>query len=105
MWTQFVDVRSGLLAKLSWTHHRTIFLRYKSAEEIEFYLKISIKENYMARELDRQISVSFFERAMIGDTKISPALKEISLESRGSFKDNYIFEFLNLSEPHSKSDL
>ena len=42
---------------------------------------------------------------MIGDTKISPALKEISSEICGSFKDNYIFEFLNLSESHSESDL
>jgi predicted nuclease of restriction endonuclease-like (RecB) superfamily len=57
--TQFADIRNSLLAKLSWTHHRTIFSRCKSAEEIEFYLRTSIKENYTARELDRQISASF----------------------------------------------
>ena len=49
-------------------------------EEREFYLKLSKKENYSVRELDRQISASLFERSMIGNTKISAALSDFYID-------------------------
>ncbi|GGG59340.1 PDDEXK nuclease domain-containing protein [Epilithonimonas arachidiradicis] len=105
--TQFEiqDIRNTILTQLSWTHHRTIFSRCKTDEEREFYLKISIKENYTVRELERQISAGLFERTMIGNTTLSTTLKEIHSDINKTFKDNYIFEFLNLPEPHNESDL
>jgi hypothetical protein len=36
---------------------------------MEFYLKLVKQESYSKRELDRQISASFFERTMIGNSK------------------------------------
>jgi hypothetical protein len=66
---QSQDIRKTILAQISWTHHRTIFSRCKTEEEREFYLRLSIKENYSVRELDRQISASLFERTMLGNVK------------------------------------
>ena len=40
-------------------------------EEKEFYLKLSIKERYSFRELERQIGSSVFERTMISSIKMS----------------------------------
>lgn len=102
---EFQDIRNTILSQLSWTHHRTIFSRCKTEEEREFYIRMSIKENYNVRELDRQISASLFERTMIGNTKLSPKAKEIHMDIVNTFKDSYVFEFLNLPEPHHESDL
>jgi len=61
--------------------------------------------HYSVRELDRQISASLFERTLLGNATTSTALKELNHNLSNTFKDSYVFEFLNLSEPHSESDL
>jgi predicted nuclease of restriction endonuclease-like (RecB) superfamily len=93
------------LREISWSHNLAIFSRCKSTEEREFYLKLSKEENYSLRELDRQISASLFERRMIVTSKISTALRETYPDITNTFKDSYVFDFLNLPEPHSEKDL
>lgn len=104
---QFVpmDIRQTILGKVSWTNHLIIFTRCKIDVEREFYIRMSIKERYSKRELDRQISACQFERTMLGNTQLSPALKEFTQEIEPVFKDSYIFDFLNLPESHNESDL
>jgi len=96
---------SPLVREISWTNNLLIFSRCKTIEEMEFYLKIVKLENYSKRELDRQISASFFERTMIGNPKLSPAVRESNRDISRTFKDSYVFEFLNLPDPHSERDL
>ncbi len=96
---------SPLMREISWTNNLLIFSRCKTIEEMEFYLKCVKQENYSKRELDRQISASLFERTMIGNSKLSPAVRENNKDFSNTFKDSYIFEFLNLPDPHSESDL
>lgn len=96
---------STLLREISWSHNLAIFSRCKTVEEREFYLKLAKQENYSFRELERQISASLFERTMIGNSKLSTALRESNHDLTNTFKDRYVFEFLNLPEPHSESDL
>jgi predicted nuclease of restriction endonuclease-like (RecB) superfamily len=96
---------SPLVREISWTNNLLIFSRCKTIEEMEFYLKLVEQENYNKRELDRQISASLFERTMIGNAKLSPAVRESNNDLSNAFKDSYVFEFLNLPEPHSESDL
>ena len=107
MWQQINEenIRQTILAKISWTNHLLIFSRCKSEEEREFYLRMSIKEKYSKRELDRQISSGLFERTVIGNSNLSPSLRDIHPEVTNNFKDSYVFEFLNLPEPHSENDL
>lgn len=96
---------SALLREISWSHNLAIFSRCKTVEEREFYLKLAKQENYSYRELDRQISASLFERTMIGNTKLSTVLRESHPNIANTFKDSYIFDFLNLKEPHYESEL
>jgi predicted nuclease of restriction endonuclease-like (RecB) superfamily len=96
---------SPLVREISWTNNLLIFSRSKTIEEMEFYLKIAKQENYSKRELDRQISAGFFERTMIGNSKLAPAVRESKNDLSATFKDSYVFEFLNLPETHSESDL
>ncbi|MGQ7855718.1 PDDEXK nuclease domain-containing protein [Pedobacter sp. WC2501] len=96
---------STLVREISWSHNLAIFSRCNSPEAREFYIKLSKKENYSFRELDRQISSGFFERSIIGNTKLSTVLRELHNDLENSFKDTYVFEFLNLPGPHNESDL
>ncbi|MFQ6601237.1 PDDEXK nuclease domain-containing protein [Flavobacterium sp. C3NV] len=96
---------STLAREISWSHNLAVFSRCKLVEEREFYLKLSKEENYSFRELERQISASLFERTIIGNSKLSTVLREIDSDITNSFKDKYVFEFLNLPEPHNESDL
>ena len=96
---------SPLVREISWTNNLMIFSRCKTIEEMEFYLKIVKQDNYSKRELDRQISASFFERTMMGNSKLSPVARESNSDLSNTFKDSYVFEFLNLSDRHSESDL
>lgn len=96
---------SPLVREISWTNNMLIFSRCKTIEEKEFYIKLVKRENYSKRELDRQISSSLFERTMIGNSKLSTMLGENNHELTNTFKDSYVFEFLNLKEPYSENDL
>lgn len=44
---------STLLTQISWSNHLAILSSSKSDEEREFYIRLSIKERYSARELQR----------------------------------------------------
>ncbi len=89
---------SPLVREISWTNNLLIFSRCKTIEEMEFYLKLVKQDNYSKRELDRQISASLFERKMIGNLKLSPAVRENNEDISKTFKDSYVFEFLNLRQ-------
>jgi len=96
---------STLLREISWSHNLAIFSRCKTIEEQEFYIKLTKQENYSFRELDRQISSSQFERTMIANSKLSTALRESNADIANTFKDSYVFDFLNLPETFNESDL
>ena len=93
------------MREISWSHNLAIFSRCKSGEEREFYLKLAKQENYSFRKLDRQISASLFERTMIGNSKISTALRETNQGISNAFKDSYVLEFLGLPDTHNENEL
>ena len=50
------EIVTPLVTQLSWTNNLLILSGTKTQEERRFYLKLSIKNKYSKRELDRQIS-------------------------------------------------
>lgn len=94
-----------VVREISWTNNLTILSRANTIEEKEFYLRLCIQEKYSKRELERQISSSVFERVILGNVKLSPLVREIHPAITDSFKDSYVFEFLNLGETHDENDL
>jgi predicted nuclease of restriction endonuclease-like (RecB) superfamily len=96
---------SPLVREISWTNNLLIFSRCKTIEEMEFNLNLVKQENYSKRELDRQISASIFERTIIGNSKLSPAVREKNDDLSKTFKDSYVFEFLNLPDQHNENEL
>lgn len=96
---------SSVLREISWTHNLTIFSRCKTMEEREFYIKVTKKENYSTRELNRQISASLFERTMIGKSNLSSTLRENEEVFPDTIRDSYVFDFLKLPTAYTESDL
>jgi len=96
---------SALVREISWSQNLAIFSRCKTNEERKFYLTQCQQEHYSFRELDRQISASLFERTIIGGEKLSTALRAIHPNISNTFRDSYIFDFLNLPEPHNEGQL
>ena len=99
------DIRESILTKISWTHHLILISRTKTDVEREFYLRLSIQENYSVKELERQINSGVYERVMIGNLKLPPLVRETHPEIYNNLKDSYVFEFLNLEGPYSEGDL
>jgi predicted nuclease of restriction endonuclease-like (RecB) superfamily len=97
--TKFV---SAVLAQISWTNHRLIISKTKSAEEKLFYLFSCINDKLSTRELERQLNTAVFERNMLA--RQTSALLPQGLPEN-IFKDPYIFEFLDLPDTHSENEL
>jgi predicted nuclease of restriction endonuclease-like (RecB) superfamily len=96
---------AALLRQLPWTQNLLILARSKRAEEREFYLRLAIREKWSSRELERQLDTALFERTVLAPAKVSAALTQLHPTAGSLFKDAYFFDFLELPEPHSESDL
>ena len=91
-----------ILCQVTWSNHLEILSQTKSAEEKFFYLLHCIKEKWSMRDLRRQLSSGYFERTMLSNEKAPTLLTQLP---QNLFKDPYIFEFLDLPDGHSESDL
>lgn len=99
-----------LSPNLSWTHYRTL-LRADSPDTRAFYEIEAIKNNWSARELERQINSLLFER--LAKSRNKAALMKLATKGQeiatpaDVFKDPVVIEFLGLPESHRlvESDL
>ncbi len=94
-----------LVRELSWTHNLLIMARCKRDEEREFYLRMSAREKWGKRELERQLNGALFERVALAPPKLAPAVRETHPEAESIFKDSYLIEFVDLPSGHSEADL
>lgn len=93
---------STLLTQISWTNHRLILSKTKSAEEKFYYLITTVREKYSSRDLERALNSAQFERVMLSNPIVSALRSQLP---QNLFKDPYIFEFLQLPDGHSEQDL
>ena len=93
------------LARITWSHHEEILRGSTTPEEMLFYLVLTVKERYTVRELRRQIKSALFERQML--TKNTLLVPEHPKKEwlADIFRERYMFEFLELKDPHSEFEL
>ncbi|WP_373127886.1 hypothetical protein [Dielma fastidiosa] len=53
-----------------------------------------VKERLSKRELERQIDSSYFERYMLSQKTLTPAIAESKRGTGNVFLDNYVLDFL-----------
>ena len=102
------EIASTLLTQISWTNNLLIINGSKSKEERHFYLKLAIKNNYSKRELNRQISSSYYERYLLSNGNQLPTRKKTIDEDdypNTRILDTYSLEFLDLPNEFSEIDL
>jgi predicted nuclease of restriction endonuclease-like (RecB) superfamily len=87
---------STLLREISWSNNILILVAAKTDEAKEFYINKTIKYNYSARELERQLDAMLFERTMLSNEKNKLVLAKH--EGLQLLRDNYVLELLNISE-------
>lgn len=92
--------RAALPRVLTWTHYRILMAQCKSADENLFYSRSALQLRWSTRELEQQITRGAFERTMLADAKLTPALKEFPQDASGVFKDSYLIDFAGLTEPY-----
>jgi len=94
-----------LVRELSWSHNLLIMSHCRWPEEREFYLRVSERERWTYRELQRQINGALFERAVLTPPKLSTVLAELHPQAAEIFKDSYLLDFLDLPPQHGEADL
>ena len=96
---------SPLVTQLSWSNHLKIMSACKTMEERIFYMNMCIKERLSKRELERQIDSGYYERYMLSQNPLSPAIEESKRATGNIFLDNYVLDFLDVPDTVSERDL
>jgi predicted nuclease of restriction endonuclease-like (RecB) superfamily len=96
---------STLLREIPWSAHLHILSGARSAEEREFYLRVTAENHWPVRELERQMDAGLFQKAILNPPKLSTALRALHPAAESCFKDSYSLEFLGLPEAHDEGDL
>jgi len=95
------SVSPALPSELSWTHFR-LLLGVVDPAAREWYMNEAVDQHWSTRQLDRQISVLYYER-LLASRKKRPVRKEATaklaaMEPEEFIRDPYVLEFLNLKD-------
>lgn len=92
-------ITNALRSQLSWTHYRTL-IRIDNQDKREFYIAEATKNNWTARQLERQINSQLFERLLLSNDiqSVLALAREEKLpgEAKEIIKDPLVLEFLGL---------
>lgn len=90
---------------LSWSHY-TRLLSVTDEVARAFYEQEAIRGGWSVRQLDRQISTLFYDRARKSRKELVPSSKpEDRLTPDEEIRDPFVLEFLGLRDEYSESDL
>ena len=95
-----------LAAQIPWWHIVMIMTKIKNLTEAEFYIHKTIENSWSRAILEHQIELNLFERQGKLQSNFVQTIpsEDISLMQE-SFKESYIFDFLNLSEKAKEKDI
>jgi len=95
-----------LVAQIGWSHNLVILQRCKDSQEREFYIRMTQKFGWSKNVLVHQIDNQSYEKTLLGQTNFDRALtSEQHAQAKLVVKDEYTFDFLELSEQHSEREL
>lgn len=94
-------IQDSLRPELSWTHYRKL-IKVKDCAARTWYMNEAANEHWSTRQLDRQISVLYYERLLASKDKapiVAEAHEKIAAMAPEQFiKDPYVLDFLNLKD-------
>ncbi len=90
---------NALRSQLSWTHYRTL-IRIENQDKRDFYIAEADKNNWTARQLERQVNSQLFERLLLSNdvqSVLAVAREEkLPVDAKEIIKDPMVLEFLGL---------
>ncbi len=91
----------ALRPELSWTHYR-LLLAVTDPAAREWYMNEAATQHWSTRQLERQISVLYYER-LLASRKKAPVRREAreklaAMEAEQFIRDPYVLEFLDLKD-------
>ena len=95
-----------LVGEISWTKHIVILSKCKDDLQRQFYIQATSKFGWTKNVLMHQIENETYEKYLLNQTSFDRTLPEdLKQQAHLAVKDEYTFDFLNLSEEHSESQL
>jgi len=90
---------NALRSHFSWTHYR-LLIRIDNQDKREFYIAEAAKNNWTARQLERQVNSQLFERLLMSNdvqSVLAVAREEkLPTDAKEIIKDPMVLEFLGL---------
>lgn len=95
-----------LSTEIGWSHNVAIFQKCKDNLEKEFYIKSVVKFGWSYRVLDNHIDNKSYEKYLLNQTNFDKTLpNEYKYQAKLAVKDEYNFDFLELSNEHNEYEL
>lgn len=95
-----------LVGEISWSHNIIIISKCKDNLEREFYIKMTLKNAWSKNVLIHQIESKSFEKYLLNQTNFDKSIpNKYKQQAKLAVKDEFSFEFLELSEAHSEKEL
>jgi len=92
-------IASALRTQFSWTHYRTL-IGIDKQDKREFYIAEAAKNNWTARQLERQVNSQLFERLLMSnevkDVLAVAREEKLPSDAKEIIKDPMVLEFLGL---------
>lgn len=107
-YTEYHDVENlvPLVREISWSKQITILKKCKDNLERQFYILATKKFGWTKNTLIHQIENKTYESYLLNQTNFETTLPiEIKNQAHLAVKDEYTFDFLNLSGKYSESSL
>lgn len=94
------------VAEISWTKIYVILEKCKNEQEREFYFKLTRKYGWTKEILIHNISIKTYEKFLLNQTNFDNQLpEEYKRQAKLAIKDEYTFDFMELSTKHSEYEL
>ena len=95
-----------LAAEISWTKIYLVLEKCKNSQEREFYFKMTRKYGWTKEVLIHNISIKTYEKFLLNQTNFEEQLpQEYRKQAKLAVKDEYTFDFMELSAEHSEREL
>jgi predicted nuclease of restriction endonuclease-like (RecB) superfamily len=99
------EIVQTLSAQLSWSHLIELITGIKSAKEIEFYLKHSIKNNYTLRQIRDSIKFDDYAKYTLSQNNYEKLLPAVFDSDTHIISDETNLDFLVLSRKHKEREI
>lgn len=95
-----------LVGEISWTKNIIIMSKCKDDLQREFYIRMTKKYGWTKAVLRHQIANQSYEKYLLNQTSFDQTLPEhLQGQAKLAIKDEYTFDFLELSNEHSEYEL